>query len=83
MNATQAVSLAQKCGWKVARYYQRPKWSFSFHKPDKGAVIWVRFSVSDVITKVEAHDFVNDVHLSPRRDKGARLSRYLTEGIAG
>lgn len=81
MNSSQAKLLAEKSGWTVADYGQ-PVGGFtmSFHKPDRAA-IWVRFSPTGILTKVEGHDFVTDIHSFPRKDKSTRLSHYLTEGI--
>ena len=79
MNAAQAANLARKCGWEVYSY-DHGLWTMSFHKPDEAA-IWIRFSPTGILTKMEATDFLTGRHVNPQRDKGTRLSHYLTEGI--
>jgi hypothetical protein len=86
MNIHQARILADKCGWEIHEYND-PRdlndpgyWTASFHKKDVAA-IWVRFSPTGILTKVEASDFTTGVRCAPRRFKADRLSHYLTEGI--
>ena len=81
MNIHQARKLAETSGWGVTLWDPRSDyWSMSFEKPDKAA-IFVRFSPTGILTKVDATDFVTGIHRAPTRYKGDRLSHYLTEGI--
>jgi hypothetical protein len=80
MNQAQAVNLARKSDWEVYTYDPTNYWTLSFHKPDVAA-IWVRFSPNGRLTKLDASNFLTGRHYGPTRDKGTRLSHYLTEGI--
>jgi len=79
MNAAQAANLARKCGWEVYRY-DHGLWTMSFHKRDVAA-IWVRFSPTGILTKMDATNFLTGRHYGTLRDKATRLNHYLTEGV--